>query len=55
MDKATVCIKLWINLGKHSNNYPIVVEKAVGNWGLADLQASDLLGKRCGEQIRVKV
>jgi hypothetical protein len=50
MDKATVCIKLWINLGKHSNNCPLPVEIAVGKYRQEDPVVSDLLVTGCGKQ-----
>jgi hypothetical protein len=55
MEKATVFIKLWINLGKHSNNCPLPVETTVGKGRLKEPLVSDLLGTGCGKQIWVKV
>jgi len=50
-----VCIKLWINLGKRSNNCQIVVETAVDKPKPPSCFLGILLASGCGKQFVSKL
>jgi hypothetical protein len=50
-----VWIKLWIKLGKNSNNQEFVVETAVDKPLVSSPNFSYLLGSGCGEKLEAKV
>jgi hypothetical protein len=55
MYKATVLIRLWIKLGKHSNNRAFNVETAVDKELPKWPRFSCLLASGCGKQIPPKL